>query len=102
MSHAHPVNLNQDVIDQIGFDVDIELPVELITAVAPKKVVHEIVRIDTGEVALQVRRVQRCFLCFLQKYHPARVLEVTFESGEGVIIPRANVELIEGTGGQEP
>jgi hypothetical protein len=29
----------------------------------------------------------------------ARVLEVTFESGEGVIIPRANVELIEGTGG---
>ena len=26
----------------------------------------------------------------------ARVLEVTFESGEGVIIPRANVELIEG------
>ncbi len=28
----------------------------------------------------------------------ARVLEVTFESGEGVIIPRANVELIEGTG----
>jgi hypothetical protein len=25
----------------------------------------------------------------------ARVLEVTFESGEGVIIPRANVEIIE-------
>jgi len=37
----------------------------------------------------------------LQSGSKARVLEVTFESGEGVIIPRANVELIEGTGGQE-
>jgi hypothetical protein len=36
----------------------------------------------------------------LQSGSKARVLEVTFESGEGVIIPRANVELIEGTGGQ--
>ena len=35
----------------------------------------------------------------LQSGSKARVLEVTFESGEGVIIPRANVELIEGTGG---
>jgi hypothetical protein len=32
----------------------------------------------------------------LQSGSKARVLEVTFESGEGVIIPRANVELIEG------
>ena len=38
----------------------------------------------------------------LQSGSKARVLEVTFESGEGAIIPRANVELIEGTGGQEP
>ena len=38
----------------------------------------------------------------LQSGSKARVLEVTFESGEGVIIPRANVELIEGTRGQEP
>ncbi len=38
----------------------------------------------------------------LQSGSKARVLEVTFESGEGVIIPRANVELIEGAGGQEP
>jgi len=37
----------------------------------------------------------------LQSGSKARVLEVTFESGEGVIIPRANVELIEGTGGQD-
>ena len=37
----------------------------------------------------------------LQSGSKARVLEVTFDSGEGVIIPRANVELIEGTGGQE-
>ena len=36
----------------------------------------------------------------LQSGSKARVLEVTFESGEGVIIPRANVELIEGGGGQ--
>jgi hypothetical protein len=36
----------------------------------------------------------------LQSGSKARVLEVTFDSGEGVIIPRANVELIEGTGGQ--
>ncbi len=36
----------------------------------------------------------------LQSGSKARVLEVTFESGEGAIIPRANVELIEGTGGQ--
>jgi hypothetical protein len=36
----------------------------------------------------------------LQSGSKARVLEVTFESGEGVIIPRANVELIEGAGGQ--
>jgi hypothetical protein len=36
----------------------------------------------------------------LQSGSKARVLEVTFESGEGVIIPRANVELIEGSGGQ--
>jgi hypothetical protein len=36
----------------------------------------------------------------LQSGSKARVLEVTFESGDGVIIPRANVELIEGTGGQ--
>jgi hypothetical protein len=36
----------------------------------------------------------------LQSGSKARVLEVTFESGEGVIIPRANVELIEGTAGQ--
>jgi len=36
----------------------------------------------------------------LQSGSRARVLEVTFESGEGVIIPRANVELIEGTAGQ--
>lgn len=35
----------------------------------------------------------------LQSGSKARVLEVTFESGEGVIIPRANVELIEGAGG---
>jgi hypothetical protein len=34
----------------------------------------------------------------LQSGSKARVLEVTFESGEGVIIPRANVELIEGAG----
>lgn len=33
----------------------------------------------------------------LQSGSKARVLEVTFDSGEGVIIPRANVELIEGT-----
>ncbi|HTG90505.1 MAG TPA: hypothetical protein VL914_09915 [Vicinamibacterales bacterium] len=38
----------------------------------------------------------------LQSGSKARVLEVTFESGEGAIIPRANVELIEGTRGQEP
>jgi hypothetical protein len=38
----------------------------------------------------------------LQSGSKARVLEVTFESGEGAIIPRANVELIEGAGGQEP
>ena len=37
----------------------------------------------------------------LQSGSKARVLEVTFESGEGVIIPRANVELIEGTPEQE-
>jgi hypothetical protein len=37
----------------------------------------------------------------LQSGSKARVLEVTFESGEGVIIPRANVELIEGSGGQD-
>jgi hypothetical protein len=37
----------------------------------------------------------------LQSGSKARVLEVTFESGEGVIIPRANVELIEGTDGQD-
>jgi hypothetical protein len=37
----------------------------------------------------------------LQSGSKARVLEVTFESGEGVIIPRANVELIEGTAEQE-
>jgi hypothetical protein len=36
----------------------------------------------------------------LQSGSKARVLQVTFESGEGVIIPRANVELIEGSGGQ--
>ena len=36
----------------------------------------------------------------LESGSKARVLEVTFDSGEGVIIPRANVELIEGTGGQ--
>lgn len=36
----------------------------------------------------------------LQSGSKARVLEVTFESGEGVIIPRANVELIEGAGVQ--
>ncbi len=37
----------------------------------------------------------------LESGSKARVLEVTFESGEGVIIPRANVELIEGAGGQD-
>jgi hypothetical protein len=37
----------------------------------------------------------------LESGSKARVLEVTFESGEGVIIPRANVELIEGTGEQD-
>ena len=36
----------------------------------------------------------------LQSGSKARVLEVTFDSGEGVIIPRANVELIEGAGAQ--
>jgi hypothetical protein len=36
----------------------------------------------------------------LESGSKARVLEVTFDSGEGVIIPRANVELIEGTGAQ--
>jgi hypothetical protein len=36
----------------------------------------------------------------LQSGSKARVLEVTFDSGDGVIIPRANVELIEGTGAQ--
>jgi hypothetical protein len=37
----------------------------------------------------------------LQSGSKARVLEVTFDSGEGVIIPRANVELIEGAGAQD-
>jgi hypothetical protein len=37
----------------------------------------------------------------LQSGSRARVLEVTFDSGEGAIIPRANVELIEGGGGQD-
>jgi hypothetical protein len=36
----------------------------------------------------------------LQSGSKARVLEVTFDSGQGVIIPRANVELIEGPGAQ--
>ncbi len=48
----------------------------------------------------RVRRFRPSRRCS-QSGSKARVLEVTFESGEGVIIPRANVELIEGTGGQD-